>query len=190
MLLKRRAPGIEDRPTTMAPGYEYVDPEAIAVLQWLVANEVDFVLVGALARSLHGERDAAGPVALVAAPYDRNYARLVRALMAARARLRMPGGIDADAPPIKLTADRFTGAQRWQFRCGPHDVDIERVQARPGDARPAGLSYQELLLESTRMEPVAGLAVEVASPDDLERYPSGSRRVANSVPAQASRELR
>jgi hypothetical protein len=190
MLLKRRAPGIEDRPTTMAPGYEHVDPDAIAVLRWLVANEVDFVLVGALARSLHGDRDAAGPVAIVAAPYDRNYARLARALMAARARLRTPGGVDADDPPIKLTADRFTRAQRWQFRCGPHDVDVERILSRPGDARPAGMGYQELLLESMRIEPVTGLAVEVASPDDLERYPSGVRRVAGSVPGQPSREPR
>lgn len=185
MLLKRRAPGIEHRPATITKGFEHLDDGSIAVLRWLLANEVDFVLVGALAQSLRGRRDAQGPVAIVPAPYHRNYARLARALQAAHARQRVEPAAEGqpDTAPIKLTADKLAEGQRWELRCEDHDVDIEPVSAVDPEAPEPGPGYQELRYEAARIEPIPGVAVEVASPEDLEHY----AQVAPTTQAPAGR---
>ena len=56
--------------------------------------------------------------------------------------------------------DVQSGGQLWTLRCGEHDLDVE------GQA----VSYQNLLYEASRFEPVAGLSVEVAAPEDIEYY--------------------
>ena len=81
MLRKRRHPQIEMRPAQPAQGYEHLAGESIAVLTWLQANQVEFVLVGPVAEAIRGGGGSAGPVAIVPAPYRRNYERLSRALL-------------------------------------------------------------------------------------------------------------
>src|SRR5438309_7608865 len=84
MLLRHRPPRIDDtRPATTRKGFEHLDERSIAVLQWLRANRIDFVLVGAVAEAVRGSTDARGPVSIVPAPYGRNFERLSRALGAA-----------------------------------------------------------------------------------------------------------
>src|ERR1700744_798484 len=56
MLLRTRAPKIDEAPPTPAKGYEHVPEPAVAVLVWLKAARVDFVLVGPIARAIRGER--------------------------------------------------------------------------------------------------------------------------------------
>ena len=148
-------------------GFEHVPAAAVAVLRWLEANRVEFVLVGPVARAARGELAAAGPVAIVPAPYGRNLERLSRALWSAHARLRVerpPHGTQSDGTaPVKLTAEKLGGAQRWTVRCGSHDLDIE--------GRPAGVPrYQELLYEAGRFELAQGVSAEVAAPEDIELY--------------------
>src|ERR1700729_3921329 len=93
MLLRHRPPRIDDtRPATTRKGFEHVDQRSIAILQWLKANRIDFVLVGAVAEAVRGSTDASGPVSIVPAPYGRNFDRLSRALGAADARVRT--GVD------------------------------------------------------------------------------------------------
>jgi len=165
MLLKRRVPRIDSRSPMPAEGYEHVDQKAIAVLRWLNANRVDYVLVGAVGEAIRGRSGAQGPVAIVPAPYRRNFERLTRALWSARARLRVEHREegDPDTLPTKLTAERLARGQRWLLRCGTHDVDIE--------GRPEGApDYQELLYEAARYEIATGVSVEVAAPEDIERY--------------------
>ncbi|MBV8990650.1 MAG: hypothetical protein JO372_19030, partial [Solirubrobacterales bacterium] len=59
------------------------------------------------------------------------------------------------------------------LRCGQHDLDIE--------THPAGTSgYQELLYEANRIQITDEISVEVASPEDLERY--AQIRVTGSTP--------
>jgi hypothetical protein len=201
MLLKHRPTGIDS--TTLPPrgGFEHLDPSAIAILRWLTANRVDFVLVGPVARAIRGERRARGPVAIVPAPYGRNYERLTRALVAEHAGLRGEQGLSgADAAgtvAVKLTADKLSRGRRWLLRCGGHDLDIERAippvaplsaphsvagsahrpaaPVAPGPVEEAGSRYQELLYETTRFELADGVTVEVASPEDLEHYSHVSR---------------
>jgi hypothetical protein len=64
---------------------------------------------------------------------------------------------------VKMTADKLVRGQRWTLRCGAHDLDIE--------GRPKGVpSYQDLLYEAVRFDLAPELAVEVASPEDIEHY--------------------
>ncbi len=167
MLLRHRAPGIEFRPTKPAEGFEHLQQGQIAVLRWLLANRVDFVLVGKLAAAIRGDASASGPVAIVPAPYDRNYERLSRALSAANARVRIETGAAAeegsDTMPAKMTAEKLARGQRWTLRCGEVDFDVE--------GRPDGVQrFQELLYEANRYRLSEDVSVEVASPEDIEHY--------------------
>ena len=146
-------------------GYEHLDHKTIAVLRWLNANRVDYVLVGPVGEAVRGNSSAGGAVAIVPAPYRRNFERLARALWATRARLRVEHREDGepDTLPTKLTAEKLARGQRWMLRCGTYDLDIE--------GRPEGApDYQELLYEDARFEVANGVSVEVAAPEDIERY--------------------
>ena len=163
MLLKRRVPRIDSRPPEPAKGFEHLDPKAIAMVRWLNANRIDYVLVGPVGEAIRGRARVRGPVAIVPAPYGRNFERLEKALWSAHARLRVDGsGGDESTLPAKLTAEKLARGQRWTVRCGAHDLDVE--------GRPSGApDYQELLYEAARYEMADGVAVQVAAPEDIER---------------------
>jgi hypothetical protein len=197
MLLRRRAPGIDHRSATTTQGFEHLDAGWIAVLRWLNANGVDYVLVGSVAEAIRGRTDARGAVAIVPAPYRRNYDCLERALTAGKARQRVESALagQPDTVPVKLTADKLGRGQRWSVRCGEHALDIEPLHApaepdpdsQPGGA--GGLSFQELLYEANRFEIAEGVSVEVASHEDIERYAHIARtghaptlRITRAVP--------
>lgn len=166
MLLKRRTPRIESRPADTRQGFEHLEAGAVAVLTWLRANQIEFVLVGPIAASIRGETRESGPVSIVPAPYRRNLERLAGALDSAKVCIRLDGaGItgEADTTPTKLTAEKLANGQLWTLRCGAYDLDIEGHG--PGIA-----SYQELLYEAASFEPASGVSVEVASPEDIEQF--------------------
>ncbi len=166
MLLRHRARGIEPRPADKRQGFEHLEDDWITMLRWLRANRVEYVLVGPVADAIRGNAAAKGPVAIVPAPYGRNFERLSRALWSAHARLRVEGPQAApgqETLPVKLSAEKLGGIERWTLRCGAYDLDVE--------GRPAGApSYQELLYEAVMYEPAPDAGVEVASPEDLEHY--------------------
>ncbi len=164
MLLKRRPPRIQTNPTQTNEGFEHLDAGALAVLRWLKANHVDFVLVGPVASAIRGRESDSGPVAIVPAPYRRNLERLARALDATGVSIRLDGaGIsgEVDTTPTKLTAEKLARGTLWTLRCGEHDLDVESHV-------PGITSYQDLLYEASRFEPAPGISVEVASPEDIE----------------------
>jgi len=168
MLLRNRAPSIDAVPVTAAEGYEHLAASSIAVIGWLTAAGVDFVLVGAVARSIRGDATARGPVDIVPAPYGRNLDRLAHALSSARAQERARAGLVGVTPasagqPLKLTAELLVRAKRWELICGDHELDVE---GRPDGAS----SYQELLYEAVRFTISAEASVEVAAPEDIEYY--------------------
>jgi hypothetical protein len=171
MQLRRRSPGIPTSPPDPAEGFEHLDRKWIALLHWLAVNQIDYVLVGAVAQALRGATDAAGPVVIVPAPYGRNYQRLCSALWTARARIRVddakPG--DPETLPVKLSADKLS-VGRWALRCGIHEIDIEPSPAHDSGQEAEASRYQELLYEANRFELAAGVSVEVASPEDVEHY--------------------
>jgi hypothetical protein len=165
MLLRRRPPQIDTRPIRPAQGFEHLSAEPLAVLKWLKANQVEFMLVGPVAEAIRGGDAAPGPVAIVPAPYRRNFERLWRALDASHAKPRPDGGAKdlRETRPAKLGPEACSGGQRWMVGGGPYYLDVE--------GRPAGApGYQELLYEAGRYEVAAGLNVDVASPEDIEFY--------------------
>ena len=190
MLLKHRPPKIESRPVDLREGLGHLEQKSMAVLRWLNANKVDYVVVGPVARAVHGDVDTRGPVAIVPAPYGRNYERLCTALVAAHAGLRAEGaGRGAVSRPeqvaVKLTHEKLARGHRWMLRFGGYDLDIEghgsgahaasESESTPPAGGPQSASesapnYQELLYEAARVELAEGLVVEVASPEDLEHY--------------------
>jgi hypothetical protein len=189
MLLKHRSPGIDATSVQPRAGLEHLDRKSISVLRWLNANHVDYVLVGPVAHAIRGDHAAKGPVAIVPAPYSRNWDRLTRALVDEHAGLRsergLPGsGERGDAVTVKLTPDKLARGRRWMLRFGDFDLDVEGSGTHAAGARSAGPSgagpdpthptraprYQELLYEANRFEVADGIAVEVASLEDLEHF--------------------
>jgi hypothetical protein len=194
MLLKRRPPGIESTPAELKPGLEHLDQKAVAVLRWLNANKVDYVLVGPVAAAVRGDTESSGPVAIVPAPYGRNYERLSTALTASHARLRIPErrpGSSDELSAIKLTPEKLSRGTRWLLRCESYDIDVEVRAARRIDAPAGAPRYQELLYEAGRFELAPELSVEAASTEDLELYSHLSRtgsapeiRITRRAPAE------
>jgi hypothetical protein len=166
MLLRRRPPQVDTNPTEPAHGFEHLSGESLAVLKWLKANEVEFVLVGPVADAIRGGPGARGPVAIVPSPYRRNVERLSRALVSVHARPRPDGGPrdGAEPPATKMTVEMLSIGRRWALRFGvAHYLDVEaRLDGTPG--------YQDLLYEAGRFELAAGLSVDVASPEDIEHF--------------------
>jgi len=178
MLLKHRPPDIDSTPVALHQGFSHLDQGWLAVIRWLNANKLDFVLIGSAGLAIRGDVSARGPVAIVPAPYGRNFDRLATALVAQHAGLRSARvvGSDRGVPvPIKLTADKLARGRRWLLRFAGYDLDVEAAgkhvpAARRSDAEAVAPRYQELLYESNRFELSPGLSVEVASPEDLEHY--------------------
>lgn len=170
MLLKRRPPRIDSAPAEPAEGFEYLDRAALAVLRWLAEVGVEFVLVGPVAEAIRNHTAPVGAVAIVPAPYKRNFERLARGLERQHATTRLPVAVEGDPRlgEVKLDAERLARGELRLLRIGDYELDIE------GSA-PGLPSYQELLYEATRSEPVHGVSVEVASHEDIERYAHARR---------------
>ena len=179
MLLRRRSPRLEDQPTVTRAGYEHLPPGAVAVLSWLTASHVEFVLIGPVAESIRTGGTVGGPVAIVPAPYGRNLERLTRALWAEHARTRVEP--PAGSLPARIDPHRLMRGQLLTMRCGQHDIDVE--------ARPEAVSrYQEILYEAHPHEIVNGVRVQVAGFEDLERY-AQLRRGRTSPEIRISRKV-
>lgn len=164
MLLRRRTPQIDTSPIQPAEGFEHLASDSIAVLKWLKANQVEFVLVGHVAEAIRSGAGESGPVAIVPAPYRRNFERLRRALDGAHARPRPDGDVkqNRETRPAKLTFEASAEGQRWVLG-GQHHLDVEgRQSGTPG--------YQDLLYEAGRFELAADVSVDVASPEDIQHY--------------------
>jgi hypothetical protein len=184
MLLKHRAPEINSAPVHLRQGLEHLDQGWIAILRWLNVVKLDYVVVGPVAHAIRGDVSARGPVAIVPAPYGRNFERLTNALVAQHAGLRgdrtrtgVTGSADRSATvPVKLTAEKIARGRRWMLHFAGYDLDVEGAGKRAAGARgaPDGSAqaprYQELLYEAGRFHLAEGLSVEVASPEDLEHF--------------------
>jgi hypothetical protein len=168
MLLRHRSPDLDTRPATLRPGLEHLDQRSVAVLRWLNAHKLDFVVVGPVAHALRGDTLARGPVAIVPAPYRRNWERLATALTEQHAGLRGDHSGEGGGPAaLKLDGEKLAAGHHWRLRFAGGELDVEGLG---GQAAPASPGYQELLYESARVELADGVVVEVAAPEDLEHF--------------------
>jgi hypothetical protein len=202
MLLKHRSPEINTAPVHLRQGLEHLDKSSIELLRWLNAIKLDYVVVGPVAHAIRGDVSARGPVAIVPAPYGRNFERLATGLVAQHAGLRSDRGMSVPARPgdrgatvaVKLTGDKLARGRRWMLRFGGYDLDVEGAGKRAAGARatPDGSvhapGYQELLYEAGRFQLGEGLSVEVASPEDLEHF-SHVRRTGSAPEFRVTRGL-
>jgi len=141
-------------------GLEHLTNEWVSVLRWLAEGRVELVLVGSVAEAIRGSATAAGPVAIVPAPYRRNLDRLSSLLLGTHAQVRTEDL--ADTPPVRFNAAKLATGERWAVRCeSTYDLDIEIAPAE---------RYSELLYDARRFEIEQGLSVEVASPEDLAHH--------------------
>jgi hypothetical protein len=196
MLLKHRAPEINTAPVQLRQGLEHLEKSSIELLRWLNTIKLDYVVVGPVAHAIRGDVSARGPVAIVPAPYGRNFERLATALVAQHAGLRsdrgLPGPTGASTVPVKLTGDKLARGRRWMLRFAGYDLDVEGAGKRAAGARttPDGSvhapGYQELLYEAGRFDLAEGVSVEVASPEDLEHF-SHVRRTGSAPEFRVSR---
>jgi hypothetical protein len=179
MLLKPRTPDIDSSRVRLTAGLDHLDQGWVAVLRWLNAIKLDYVVVGPVAHAIRGDATARGPVAIVPAPYGRNFERLATALAAQHAGLRSDRGLagDRSAPvAVKLTGEKLARGRRWMLSFSGYDLDVEGAGKRAAGARTVPDStasaprYQELLYEAARFELAEGVSVEVASPEDLEHF--------------------
>jgi hypothetical protein len=76
MLLRHRPPPLQVTPSPRNHEFEHVPEETVALLRRLQRARVEFVLVGAVARAVRGDRVSTGPLTIVPAPYGRNADRL------------------------------------------------------------------------------------------------------------------
>ena len=169
-MLFNRLPRIEHHSPNPSKGQEHLRPSWIAILRWLQAHKVEYVLVGAVAEAVRGDTHVDGPVAVVPAPYRRNLERLARALTKEHARLRVDAGAASgvDASPLKLDYEKLAQNTRWKLRCGAHDLDVEGGMGAA--SKNSTTSYQELLYEAGRFELEPELSVEVGSPEYIEHF--------------------
>jgi hypothetical protein len=132
--------------------FEHLDNEALGLLRALAFHRVDHVVVGPFAAAVHGEATEPGPLAIVPAPYARNYAKLAGALRALRVTLRMDGEEDGLA---FLPTPEALRLRRTALRCEDGDLDVV--------PDPPGTSYGELLADAHREELEPGLHVDVGA---------------------------
>jgi hypothetical protein len=205
MLLRHRSHEIDTAALPPAAGLEHLQQRWITVLRWLNTSRIDYVLVGPVARAIHGEQTGDGSVGIVPAPYLRNYERLAAVLTEQGATLRSERGIRGADPraDVRLDADKLARGRRWLLHFSGYDLDVESSNlAAPahsvkGPHEPVGPAgdgarYQELLYEATRVRIAEGVSVEVASPEDLELYSHMRRtgtapefRITRSTAAEA-----
>jgi len=158
MLQRHRAPGIDPRPAETVKGLEHLKHEWVVILRWLVEAHVEHVVVGPAGEAIRGRADAEGAIAIVPSPYSRNLDRLVGALLAAHARLRIGDG--RETAPMRFSAATLAAGERWTLSCEiTYDLDLEMSPAE---------RYSELLYEAGRFEIEPGLSVEVAALEHLE----------------------
>ena len=134
---------------------EWPEFRPTALLQQLVANGVDFVVVGGLAAVVHGSVTNTYDLDVTYASGAENLDRLGRALIALDARLR---GVTDDVPfiPDGRTLRR-TRVLTLDTPDGPIDVL----------AAPDGSPSYDTLRERASLTELAGVEVRIASLDDL-----------------------
>jgi hypothetical protein len=156
--------------------------DADRILRTLLANEVDFVLIGGLAVAAHGYPRATKDVDIVPAPDPANRRRLFAALSQLDARPLEIGDFRPEEMPVPFTAEGLDAGGNWALATSAGRVDVmqwipgidggyERLRTNsvhdevPGVGRLRVAGYEDLVA----MKRTAGRPVDMADLDELAR---------------------
>lgn len=143
-----------------------LDPALLATLQALEEHDVEFVLVGDVAKAIYNDGGFVDAVAIVPGSYGRNVDRLCNALRALDARLGSTGALDE--PPLDLRhGGNLPELSPCTFTTVQADVDLNFEP-------PGTRGYRDLFDDASRIRLGSRVNPLVASPEDLDRIDRGS----------------
>jgi hypothetical protein len=157
------------------PAYAPVD-----ALEALVARRVHFVVIGGFASQLRGSPSLTGDTDVCYARDAENLTRLATALRDLKASLR---GAPNDLP-FKLDARALQAGDHFTFDTAAGALDVL--------GNPSGIpgGFEELERAADEMEIAPGLAVQVASIDDLIRMKRAAGRPKDLIEVEVLGALR
>lgn len=145
------------------------DPQEI--IARLVAEEVDFVIIGGVAATLQGAEIPTLDLDIVYERSRENLERLANSLRSINVRLR-----GAEDVPLRVDAVLLRNGEVWTFSSSLGDIDCL--------ARPAGAPVYEQLKAQADEATIGPYTIKVASLDDLIAMKSTTGR-AKDVPKLA-----
>ena len=155
-----------------------------AILATLVANEVEFLLVGGLAVGYHGYPRATKDIDIVPAPDAANLGRLWAALVELQAETLALGEFDSREPSVQLSAEALRGGANWDLRTTHGRLDV--IQHLEG-ALEAPLDFERLRSRAVPGHYPFGM-VWVAGYDDLIDLKTLAGRDQDLIDIRALRE--
>lgn len=109
----------------------------LAILATLVANEVEFLLVGGLAVGHHGYPRATKDIDIVPGPAAKNLDQLWAALVELEAEMLALGDFRRDELPVSLSAEELRRGANWDLSTTHGRLDViqylEGALETPGD---------------------------------------------------------
>ena len=154
------------------------EPGQLALVRALVEHEVEFMLIGAHAVSVHGYVRATADVDIVPAPEPANLKRLVEALRALEAEL-MP--LDIPEHGEQLDADWLAQGGNFQFETRYGRLDVMQDMA--------DLTFRNLAPDAEEVE-VEGISVRVCSYRHLLAMKKVADRPQDRLDLERLREAR
>ena len=142
------------------------DFDAVAILEVLARHEVDHVLVGGLAATVHGSPLLTRDVDVVPASSQGVLARLSDSLRELDARVRTTG-VESGLPVYHAAAS-LAAANMWNLTTRYGDLDINFV--------PSGTRGYPDLVRDSRATDIGGVVVRVASLADVIRSKEAAGR--------------
>lgn len=156
----------------------------LAILATLVANEVEFLLVGGLAVGYHGYPRATKDIDIVPAPDARNLDKLWVALVELDAEMLAVGELRREEMPVQHSAEALRGGANWDLRTTHGRLDV--IQYLEG-ALESPRDYEQLRLRAVPGRYSFG-TVWVAGYDDLIDLKTLAGRDQDLIDIRALRE--
>ena len=142
-----------------------LDPALLEALRTLADHDVEFVVVGDVARAIHDDGGFVAGLEVVPAAYGRNAARLCAALHA------MDGELGIAGKPAQTELDYRRVDLREIAPCSfiTRYVDVDVTFEPPGTS-----GFRDLLDDAEHAALAPGIRPLVAAPEDLERIARGA----------------